>query len=122
MSGTPIPPSPRAPPVSRNTGCNSCPPTTQRLRFKDLLNYGPNGSAQPVSKPCFALAYLKLERSPAALPGLHCHPVCGLCSPSHHPLSKTAAGLLFWTLSVCPAFREKLLHGEHESPISLNST
>lgn len=103
-------------------GCDSCLPTTQELHFKELFNYGSNVLTQSVSKPSFASAYLKLEWSPAALRGLHCHPKCRLCSPFCHPLSKAAAGLLYWTLSACPAFRENLLHREHESPISLNST
>lgn len=103
-------------------GCDSCRPTTQELHLKELFNYGCNVSTQPVSQPSFASAYLKLERSPAAPRGLHCHPERWLCSPSWHPLSKTAAGLLYWALSACPALRKNLLHREHESPISLNST
>jgi len=51
----------RTPPVSGCTGCGSCLPTAKLPRFKELLNYGPNGPALPVSKSSFASAYLKLE-------------------------------------------------------------
>lgn len=107
-------------PGKQEPGCDSCLPTRQEPPFKERFSYGPSVSTELISKPSFVSADLSLERSPAALQGLHRHPQCQLCSPFCHPLSKPAAALLAWTL--CPAFRENLLHREHESPISLNST